>query len=1149
MGMEWLPDRLNYYINGELISTYDELSIYGPSFMWLTAVAMPEKYANDDGTFNIDDSKMDENGYFGSSLFKYFRYYQRPLKNVNLLGNPNFEYNRVTSSPYPSTFVLKGNKTASYIQKSPLSYDGFCYHTHQSATPYSLSTGQEFFALIPGKYTFKGQFKADKGINARIVVYDKAGNVLGEAPISQASEWTEVSVTDVEVDGYAYVAVESSSNGGTMLSIDALEFYTQEGEEYTESNTPLYESSLDLEEIPSSLYTLDNAKSATGTWSSSGLESDTYWLTGTVRDVEVTWEIPALETDNYRIELRNLVDPSNTASQNYYITLPDGTEETITVDTKNGETSWLTLGTYPLKEGETIKVSMRAKKQSGNVRITKLRVSKNSDYLSHNSTTIQLNSCIFSHRNAPYAYDKENTALVPYESNGVYYIPYQKLKEVTGYKADIDENSTYVTTNQLENAGIGVTISDINIFLHEKDAVFTQDIIEKALDYFSIFIEPYFPVYAPYAGLNNFAGQIVKNYDEAEYYGTNWTTSNHDITHKYSSSASCFAQWYIDVPISGQYTIDIYSPSHSNSSSSANVYVYANGTRNTSILNQTEKIGWYNLGTFDLEEGEQVKVLMKQLSSSGLMRVGKVRIAPVSAPLFINDKDALNQEYYNHNTATKVGAWQDSGGVYTGCCTTPPTAENKDASIEWNVSPQKNGEYSIQVYVPKYTESGARCAQIELIVDGVTSYHIVNQQADSEENTGNGWYELGKFNLTSKSNVNISITNKTMEGWLRAKAIRLIPTTETPIFANNSDALFQEYFDRDDATKTGTWINSSGVYSGCTSAMYSSTNTLASINWNVAPRKDAKYDIQIFIPKFSADATACAGIDLEISGKTCHFEISEQADSENNPGVGWYSLGSYDLKTTDNVSITMTNVGKNGWLRAKAIRLITDHTPTFVGNFDEQNQELHTYASATKAGTWKASGSGTLKGCYYGSENSKITWSVAPKSSEKYSIQVYIPTYNINASSTTDAYITLTIDGVSHTFKGINQYQDPALWQGWYDLGVFDLTPSSKISVTIGKYSGTFLRAKDMRLVPYPNTVPVTKSGNALTVNVGTLSNYTGSVIFAEFDKEGIMQATQVFDSVPVLNITMQNAENNYKMFFWESMHSMVPVIPAIESN
>ena len=158
--------------------------------------------------------------------------------------------------------------------------------------------------------------------------------------------------------------------------------------------------------------------------------------------------------------------------------------------------------------------------------------------------------------------------------------------------------------------------------------------------------------------------------------------------------------------------------------------------------------------------------------------------------------------------------------------------------ITWNVIPKKDMKYSIQVYVPKQTSSGAKDATAELTVDGVKSYFTLCQRADSEENTGTGWYDLGSFDLTRSSNISLKLSNRTHDGWLRAKAIRLVPTPTAPEFVNNSSALVQQYYGPEDAEKVGTWAYSGGEYAGCVYAQHVAGNENASITWNAYPETE-----------------------------------------------------------------------------------------------------------------------------------------------------------------------------------------------------------------------------------------------------------------------------------------------------------------------
>ena len=629
MGLEWLPDKTSFFVDGKLIGTFDTLPTYGLSYLWLTAVAMPENYYNGDGTYDIDDSKMDENGYFGSSYFDYFRYYQKPLKNVNLLTNPNFEYDRISEAFYPVGYILKGDKSASGIHKSSVANDGYVYHFHHSESPYSLSTGQELSCLLPGKYTFKGKFTASGEYEkARIAVYDKNGNTLAFADIPSSESWTEVSITDIAIKDYAYVAVESESNGNTMLKMDSLEFYIQSGEEYISNITPLYEKKLEEISQNSYYYSLKDATTYTGNWLRSTNEQNTYYLKGSLKDVEVVWEIPIYETDTYHIDLRTLIHPNNTPIQYYYIKAPEKDETKIEVDCITGETGWENIAKVPLKQGDTLKISMRSNKQKGSVRAGYPRLTADSEKTAFGSTVMKLNQPLFSHNNLPYTFGD----LTPYVDNETTHIPYQALKDIYGEIENIDENSVYVTARQLESSGLGVTIKAPYVFIHGKDDTITERAYDTALDTLYSFITP--PIYKTpqYIGTENAEKEIRYTYNDAIYHGTDWTNSKHITSHKYAKPVSHFAQWKFKSSVSGRYALEIFCPSHQNSETDTYISVTTNQGRTNYALDQTGTHGWYGIGILDLKEGENVSVKISKKDNYGLLRISDIRLVPLSPP-------------------------------------------------------------------------------------------------------------------------------------------------------------------------------------------------------------------------------------------------------------------------------------------------------------------------------------------------------------------------------------------------------------------------------------------------------------------------------------------------------------------------------------
>ncbi len=655
-GMEWLPDRINYYLNGELLGSAENLMEYGQSYLWLTALAQPEKLLNSDGTYNVDFSKADENGLFGSSQFDYFRYYQLPIQDTNLLSNGHFENNRPVESRYPVGYEVKGTTAAAGIQKTPRAEDGICYHIHQSAVPYSLSTGQEFMYLLPGKYTLKGKFQTSGILSkARMVVYDAEENVLAQKVIVAGDKWTEVALSDIEISDYAYVAIESASQGNTLLSIDSLEFFLQEGVTVPESEgIPRYESFRGVDIINGPQYILTDAvRYDEAIWKKSGLLEDAYYttLTGKEDVVEVYWEIPVTLSGEYRLEWRNLPSSGNVASQEYYIELPDGTETKISLNTSvNGVDDWLSLGRFKLNAGEKLKITMRSVKgQSGHFRSSRFRMNNEEVHSVYESIILKLNNSVFSYKNSPYMFEKHNEQLFPCLEDGVYSIPYQAIQSVVGITANIPEDAQYVTVDLLKEAGYGVTIANSLIMIHAPEALINKNVLNQALKNLAAFALPQNVQYAMYTNNENVTGQIILDYTMAEYIGGVWRDSNTPAKNKYLDGVAEGEGWSdpvvkytLQALKAGKYAVEFYSPSYSTASSNVTITVYANDEINEYRLNQkTAPVGWHKVGLLDLEANDTVD--MEIISAERFLRIGGARLVPLyEAPIVTQNNETLS---------------------------------------------------------------------------------------------------------------------------------------------------------------------------------------------------------------------------------------------------------------------------------------------------------------------------------------------------------------------------------------------------------------------------------------------------------------------------------------------------------------------------
>lgn len=1292
MGFEILPGKVIYYSNGVEVGRFNT-TIYSAENIWLTALAMPDKYLQSDGTYNIDETNMDENGYFGSSEYDYVRYYQKKLKGVNLLSNGHFEFNRIDSViAAPRSFYKTGVVN---ISKTPFAHSGFCAATLNGES----SLGKNLMHLVGGNYTFEGYFKVDKNTVARMVVYDKNDVELKSIPLSETREWTKFSIEDIEVTDSAYVVVEVSEG---LVFADDLNFFSQDGEEgyqdYQDTDYQKYSAVATTESNAMQFLATEAIPVGQSTWKNSTAgeidgEANLYGTvsTNTYKNVSASWTKTAENGGIYDLEVFRVIWNNNIPKQ-YYTVQVDGVTvlDSVETITKSGSTQggeWTKLGTLEVEAGQTITITVTPgepersvwdallnKTASAYMRICPLKMTSHDDLLVNNALIMQVNNPIYQYKSIPYAFDQNNPQLFPYLNSTDLLIPYQAIKAIVSVPG-VAEDAEYVTVKQIENAGsFKVLQTGTHVIVYGSQYTASKSFADYAAKTFSQFKDRFLtPDEIPtYVGKNDAPYQQLHTHEEADLYGA-WGKSSlgHGGGSKYTNSALATADWKFSPEASGRYMVQIYNISHKGegsagpSTSAAGVKLAVGGELHTYTLDQFDgEVGWHNLATLDLTPEDLVHLHLYNASGSGLLRACAVRLVPVFedtatfysavdsthqtyfghenatatkdwtnvndvytsgnsdatviytatpeksgnyrvqiyqspnadatqgasifvqnstdsasflmnqsaeqagwydlgtfnlspsnpatvtvmnparqgklyskavrlipdfiAPEFVTEKDAINQEIYDHNQAVKVGAWQNSDGAYAGCCTAPPREDNRHASITWTVNPKTEDRYSVQIYVPKQTASGARDATALLNINGNLAHYTLYQRADSEENTGSGWYDLGIFDLKTTDSVSVELTNRTYDGWLRAKAIRLVPVTEQATYQNNQGYLHESYFDVNAAVLSGNW-----VVNGETA---SSTDQNASAKWEIVPQTAQPADVQVYVPE---NATSDINIYFEQNGKYQNYTVKPA-------GEGWYSLDKFSLKTTDQLIIQMT--AENGTLYAKAVRLLPNApTPVLIAKFDEPNQELWGYTQGVKTGTWKASGGDILGGTYYGAdtetEKATITWTVNPKKTQKYSVQFYVPCYTVS-STTSNGYATLKIDG-KETTVAFSEYADPAEFAGWYDIGVFELSTDSDVTITIGKTKGSYIRAKAVRLIPYPGTASVTKDGTTVTANMGTLSRYQDTFLFAEFDANGILQSVKQFDTEPTVTLNLADANNSFKLFFWGD--NLAPVTSQVQ--
>ncbi len=1101
MGFEYLPGKIVYYVNGEKVGE-NPLYVYNPANVWLTALAWT---SNVDPAV-IDDSKADENGLFGSSEYDYFRFYQKKLKGVNLLGNGHFELNRQTSSKMPRGFYYSGNAVAS---KTPFAHSG----THAASITGVASLGRFFPYLADGTYTFEGYFKSAEGTKARLAVYDKNDVLLKTVEIPYCADWTKVSLPDIAVTDSARVMIETES--GSLMA-DDVSFFCQEGETGYENYEDTDYQKYSAIKTANSTKTLDynaatysTACSWAGTSTITGVSNRyTYAYTSSIiaalaghsknlyTNISASWTTTLPGDGTFDLEVWNIKYEDNVPSQVYTITL-DGTTvgnaATLTTNASPQSGAWESIGTVTGTKGQTVTVNITPTKPTSNgqnFRVSSLRFVSDDDRIMENALITQIHNPIFQYQANPHAFDTTDTTLAPYRENDVVYIPYQAIKDKFTLN-DVASDAKYVTVAQIAaNGNYAVAIEGSHILIYEPKYTPSSTLFQTAKILYNQLGDNSISTArtAEYVGTSNMAYQEVFHVKDSATLSAGWGTSSLGSGgSKYNGNTAATADWAITPPYTGNYSLHFYSVAHagnndaSPSTKQATVTVAMRGSNSSYTLDQCNgQTGWYDLGSFTFEKGEEIFVNLRNDAGFGILRACAVRLVPQFDPAeYYNNADHAEQEYYGSTTATKTGTWTEGDII---------SSEDASATLTYTFAPQKSQEYRVQIYVPASATDATTDAKVAFALNGeLQKQFLFNQKTNSKA----GWYTLDVVKLTEADTLSVDLSNLAGSGKLYAKGIRLIPFFETPVFVNDMDVFGQEYYGPNAAQKNGTWQDSTDDYIGC----IFSPNPDATIEWTVTPSKNTRYSVQVYVPKYTASGTSSATTLLDINGVPTYFTLYQRADSEENTGNGWYDLGSFDLTTADTVTVNISNHALDGWLRAKAIRLVPEsRMPVLVGNGNADEQELYGMSVAVKTGTW--SGSSVGGSSYYGSDSDGVpataTWTITPSKAQPYSIQVYVPCIDQD-STTNSGYALLTVDGASHAFL-LDQRKDDATYSGWYELDVLNLSKDSAITIEIGKYAGTYIRANAVRLVPYVSKATVNIDGTDTLVKSNEAESYYNNV-------------------------------------------------------
>ncbi|WP_026904661.1 glycoside hydrolase family 16 protein [Pedobacter glucosidilyticus] len=243
-GYEWLPNVVNYYVNGQLRASYplidsfgNDVNVYQPSSIYLTALP-----------FDIYPAQPMVEPQEGAKMqVEYVAYYSRPLNNVNLLGNNSFNYveskfitTGKNEAPTGWTEYASALNTPTYNYSVPYyqrtnSYaiqDGtnWILEHRNDTSDYKAITLQQLNFIANGTYKLSADIKCSahqitNGLQIVILGKDKTTVIKSRAILNPQANWINVIVDDIPVtENEVTVMLFSNAKAGEYFQADNISF-------------------------------------------------------------------------------------------------------------------------------------------------------------------------------------------------------------------------------------------------------------------------------------------------------------------------------------------------------------------------------------------------------------------------------------------------------------------------------------------------------------------------------------------------------------------------------------------------------------------------------------------------------------------------------------------------------------------------------------------------------------------------------------------------------------------------------------------------------------------------------------------------------------------------------------------------------------
>lgn len=330
---EWLPGRVNLYVDDVRVRTIYVDEAFAPQKVWITGLPTPDLSP---GAVPPDVSAQME--------VDYFRFYGAPNR-VNRLGNSGFNDGAASNLGVPLIWNESGAVGASSLSAaSP--YEGSHALRHSGSTAYTVTTQQDTGYIPNGTYRLTAKVRSSGGQSSAAMQVSGHGGSAMSAAIPLATTWTEIAIDNIPVSSKgARIGFTSQAAGGQWLEVDDVHLYEVAAADSLDPrviiadnlNTANY-----AESPPDAAQFLDSGLYGHGTTRYAGpAESRSAWA---------RWTPSVAVAGMYDTYIHTVVYPGTDPAADIDIAYDGGTASRI-VNFSTGTSGWAYLGRFPFAAG------------------------------------------------------------------------------------------------------------------------------------------------------------------------------------------------------------------------------------------------------------------------------------------------------------------------------------------------------------------------------------------------------------------------------------------------------------------------------------------------------------------------------------------------------------------------------------------------------------------------------------------------------------------------------------------------------------------------------------------------------------------------------------------------------------------------------